>query len=280
MQRCFHRRGVLYTLSVECVKSHPPLPSVPAFPFMLISSLSVYADTSQMGVDEDAPLATIPDESVEEITGDTYGALKALCEREVAETLLGRNLILRPGLIVGPHDRSDRFTYWPHRVAQGGQVLAPGSPNRKLQFIDVRDLAAWSIRLVEAGKTGYYNVNGPEQSVSMGELLEVCRSVSGSDADFTWVEEKFLLDQGVEPWIELPLWIPGSDPGATGFFAFDISKALSDGLVFRPLTETVSDTLAWDAVRPADYAWRAGISPERESELLSLWQNRLSPRSS
>jgi len=243
--------------------------------YTFISSLSVYADTSQIGLDETALLARIPDASVEEITGETYGALKALCEEVVLETLPGRSLILRPGLIVGPHDRSDRFTYWTHRVMQGGQVLAPGSPKRRLQFIDVRDLAAWNIRLVEAGKTGCYNASGPEQPVPMGELLDICRTVSGSDADFIWVEEKFLQDQGVEPWLELPLWIPESDSDAAGFFAFDISKALSGGLVFRPLSETVSDTLAWEAARPADYAWRAGMRSEREAELLKLWQARV-----
>ena len=248
--------------------------------YTFISSLSVYADSSQPGVGEDGPLATIPDPSVEEITGDTYGALKALCEQVVAETLPGRSLILRPGLIVGPHDRSDRFTYWPHRVAQGGQVLVPGSPGRLLQFIDVRDLAEWNIRLVEAGKTGIYNANGPKQPVPMGELLEVCRTVSGSAVDFTWVDEKFLLDQGVEPWMELPLWIPESDTEAAGFFAFDISKALLDGLAFRPLTETVRDTLAWDASRPPDHDWRAGLASERESELLDLWQRQVSSKAS
>ena len=240
--------------------------------YTFISSLSVYADTSQIGIDEHAPLAAIANEQEEDFRGDSYGALKALCEKVVQETLPGQSLVLRPGLIVGPYDHSDRFTYWPHRVARGGQVLAPGRPERKVQFIDVRDLAEWTIRLVEEGKTGVFNAIGPEQPLPMGELLDVCRTVGKSDADIIWVPEDFLLEQGVEPWKELPLWIPESDPSAKGFFAFDIRKALSEGLVFRPLPETVRATLEWDAHRPQGHIWRAGMRPERESQLLAGWQ--------
>jgi 2'-hydroxyisoflavone reductase len=239
--------------------------------YTFISSLSVYANPSLPGLDEGAPLARLADETVETVDGETYGPLKALCEKAVQEGLPGRALILRPGLIVGPYDPTDRFTYWPHRVAQGGEVLAPGRPGRAIQFIDVRDLAEWNIRLLEAGKTGVYNANGPEPRPSMAALLDTCRSVSVSPSRFTWVDEAFLLEQGVEPWMQMPLWVPESDPEAAGFFGFDVSKALAAGLTFRPLAETVSATLAWDATRPPARPWRAGISRDREAELLSAW---------
>lgn len=242
--------------------------------YTFISSQSVYADTSQPGIREDAPLAVMVDESNEEITGDTYGPLKALCERAVEAAMPGRVLVLRPGLIAGPFDRSDRFTYWPHRVAQGGEVLAPGRPERGVQFIDVRDLAEWNIRMIEAGKVGVYNVNGPAKPLPMGELLSTCQQASGSDAKFTWVSEKFLLENNVQAWVEMPLWIPESDPNFAGFFAFDSSKAKSEGLTFRPVVETVRATLDWDSKRPVDQNWRAGLDFNREAELLAAWHQQ------
>ncbi len=190
------------------------------------------------------------------------------------ETLPGRALIIRPGLIVGPYDRTDRFTYWPWRVAQGGEVLAPGRPERPLQFIDVRDLAEWMVRMGEGRQIGVYNANGPVPQPAMGELLETCRSVSGSNATFVWVSEAFLAEQRVAPWSALPAWLPEDEPGTAGFFAFDIQKALAAGLTFRPLAETVHATLAWAATRPADYQMRAGLSPEREAALLAAWKQR------
>ncbi|HEX7975651.1 MAG TPA: SDR family oxidoreductase, partial [Anaerolineales bacterium] len=203
--------------------------------YTFISSLSVYADNSQPGLAEDAPLAQMADETVEQVTGETYGPLKALCEQAAEQALPGRSLILRPGLIVGPHDPTDRFTYWPHRVAQGGETLAPGRPARPVQFIDVRDLAEWNLRMVEASKTGVYNANGPAQPLSMEEVLETCRRVSASDARFTWASEAYLLEHKVEPWSQIPLWVPESDPEMAGFFAFDSSKAIAAGLTFRTL---------------------------------------------
>lgn len=237
--------------------------------YTFISSLSVYADTSQPGLTETAPLAKLTDETVEQVTGETYGPLKALCEQAANQSMPGRCLILRPGLIVGPNDPTDRFTYWPHRVAQGGKVLAPGRPDRRVQFIDVRDLAEWSLAMLEAGQQGVYNANGPAQPLTMGEVLESCRAASKNDARFTWASETYLLDQKVEPWSQMPLWVPESDPELAGFFAFDSQKAIAAGLNFRPLAVTVRDTLAWDATRPAEHAWRAGISREREAELLA-----------
>ena len=202
------------------------------------------------------------------IAGDTYGGLKVLCERAVQEIYPGRCFIPRPGLIVGPHDLTDRFTYWPHRVAQGGEVLAPGKPGEGVSFIDVRDLAEWTVKMVEQKAAGIYNATGPEQPLPLDDLLEICRAESGSNATFTWVPEKWLLDHGIAPWSDLPLWVPQGDPAWSGFHYFDIGKAVASGLVFRPVADTVRDTLAFDASRPADYAFKAGISREREQELL------------
>jgi 2'-hydroxyisoflavone reductase len=239
--------------------------------YTFVSSLSVYADTSQTGIDESAPVGVIDDPTVEEVNGETYGPLKALCEQAAEAAMPGRVLVVRPGLIVGPHDPTDRFTYWPRRVAQGGEVLAPGRPERAVQFIDVRDIAEWTISMVEAGNTGVYNADGPHQHLSMGDLLETCRDTSGGEAAFTWVSEAFLLEQGVEPWTEMPLWVPDSQPENAGFFAFDSRKAVAEGLSYRPLAETVRATLEWDAAQPADRKLRAGISRQREAELLERW---------
>jgi 2'-hydroxyisoflavone reductase len=242
--------------------------------YTFVSTLSVYTDLSQPGIDESTPVGTLADETIEEVTGETYGPLKALCEQAVEQALPGRTLIIRPGLIVGPHDPTDRFTYWPHRVAQGGEVLAPGRPARPIQLIDVRDLAEWTLRLVEARQTGVYNADCPAQSVTMEQFLETCKSVSGSDATFTWVSEEFLAAQQVGEWMQMPLWVRESDPTNAGFFAMDCRKAVAAGLVFRPLADTVRATLDWDVARRSDHEWRAGISREREAELLKVWKAR------
>jgi 2'-hydroxyisoflavone reductase len=237
--------------------------------YTFISTISVYRDLGVPGVDEDSPLGELPDPTVEEVNGETYGPLKVLCERAVAEELPDRALIVRPGLIVGPHDPTDRFSYWPHRVAQGGEVLAPGTPDYRVQFIDVRDLAEWTIRLVERAATGIYNATGAAGALTFGELLGVCKLASGSDAAFTWVTGSFLLAQGVSPWAEMPLWLP--EPESRGFSAVNVDRALAAGLTYRSLGVTVADTLVWRAPRPADRPWRAGISREREQELLAAW---------
>ncbi len=239
--------------------------------YTFISTLSVYRDVSRPGVDEDAALGELADSTVEKVDGETYGPLKALCEAAVTEELPGRSLIIRPGLIVGPQDPTDRFSYWPHRVAQGGEVLAPGAPDRGTQFIDVRDLAEWTIKLAERRATGTYNATSEPGAVTMGGLLAACRAVSGSDATFTWLPDDFLLAQGVQPWSELPLWVPASDPAYAGFNAVSVARALAAGLTYRPLADTAADTLAWLATRPADYAWRAGMDHGRERELLAAY---------
>jgi 2'-hydroxyisoflavone reductase len=237
--------------------------------YTFISTESVYASPLQPGLDETAPVGKLEDETVEEITGEAYGPLKALCEQAVESALPGRTLVVRPGLIVGPYDASDRFTYWPWRVAQGGRVLAPGRPERGVQFIDVRDLAAWIIQLVEARQTGVFNADGRPGEVTMAALLETCKAASGSDAQFVWAGDEFLTRNNIGAWMEMPLWIPENDPDASGFFSISVARAVQAGLSHRPLHVTVADTLAWARTRPADYAWRAGLSREREAELLN-----------
>ncbi len=242
--------------------------------YTFISTLSVYADVSRRGVDETAPVGTLADPSVEEITGETYGPLKALCEQVAEAALPERALIVRPGLIVGPYDPTDRFTYWPARVAQGGEVLAPNRPEHPTQFIDARDLAEWTMRLAEAGQTGVFNATGADEPLTLGAVLDTARDVSGSEATLTWVSEDFLLEQGVQPWSELPLWIPESDPSMAGFNHVSIARALATGLTFRPLADTVRDTLAWDAMRLSDTPRRAGLTREREAAVLAAWDSR------
>jgi 2'-hydroxyisoflavone reductase len=241
--------------------------------YTFISTVSVYSEVKQASIDENAPVATLKDESVEEITEESYGALKALCEQAVERAFPGRDLVIRPGLIVGPCDPTDRFTYWPHRVARGGEVLAPGKSTSRVQFIDVRDLAEWTLRMVEAKQTGVFNATGPAHALTMEQTLTECRRVSQSDARLMWVEEKFLLDAGVGAWIEMPLWVPEKED-ALGFMQIKCGRAIAAGLTFRPLPDTIHDTLAWDATRPATTEWRAGIKPERELELLNAWHRR------
>ena len=242
--------------------------------YVFISSISVYPEVAmnEPGVTEETAVDTIEDETVEEVTGETYGPLKALCEQAAEAAMPGRVLNVRAGLIVGPHDLSDRFTYWPHRVAGGGEVLAPDSPDYAVQFIDVRDLARWILHMVEQQKSGDYNVTGQPGQYTLGDVLTTSKDVSGSDATFTWVDESFLTEQEVSPWMNLPLWV-GSE--APGFNLVNCDKAFADGLVIRPLTETIRDTLTWEkTTRPAESEWRAGISREREAELLQKWHNR------
>ena len=185
----------------------------------------------------------------------------------------GRVLTVRPGLIVGPYDYSDRFTYWVRRVAHGGEVLAPGNPAQRVQFIDVRDLAEWIIRLVETGQTGIYNATGPQERPTMQQFLDECQTVSGSGATLTWLDEAFLLQEQVQPWSQLPLWLP-DDPATAGFQAINTSKARATGLTSRPLAETIRATLTWDATRPADIKHEAGLTREEEAGLLHLWHEQ------
>jgi 2'-hydroxyisoflavone reductase len=237
--------------------------------YIFISSMSVYSDLRKIGIDESDPVGMLEDESVEEITGETYGPLKALCEKTVQEFYGERALVVRPGLIVGPNDPTDRFTYWPVRIAQGAEVLAPEKPEVPTQIVDVRDLSEFIIHLIEENASGVYNATGPDYALTFGRMLETCKQVSSSNADIRWAGVEFLNQNNVVPWSDMPVWIPDTAEEA-GFSRFDVSKAIQAGLTFRPLEETVRDTIDWAKTRPPEYEWRAGLKPEREQELLNL----------
>jgi 2'-hydroxyisoflavone reductase len=241
-----------------------------------ISSISVYAESASAGLTEEGAVARLEPGAAEALSGESYGALKAACEAEVEALLPGRALVVRPGLIVGPHDATDRSAYWPRRVAEGGEVLAPGRPGRPVQLIDARDLAAWIVRLCEAGAVGVMNATGPGEALAMASYLDACRSVSGSDARFTWVDESFLLGARVAPYTELPLWVPEE---VRAFGTVSIARARGAGLAFRPLAETLADILAWDRTQPPGprvsrtrLPMPAGLSAEREQALLAAWR--------
>ncbi len=239
--------------------------------YTLISTISVYANQTLALQDERAELARLADESIEEVTGESYGGLKVLCEQVAEEFMPGRNLIPRLGLVVGPFDPTDRFSYWPNRVAQGGEVLAPDRPEKPVQFIDVRDLSEWTVSSMEADRTGIYNlVTNPDQ-FHFGDLLETCKEVSQSNARFTWVNEAFLEAQEVAPWMGLPIWIPGEEEN---FLRISNQKAISAGLRIHSLKDTVKDTLVWLKSRASDHEWKAGISAEKEQEVLKNWHQR------
>ena len=246
--------------------------------YFFISTISVYASFEQRHMDEDAPLVRLEDPSVEEVNGETYGGLKALCEQAVEEAMPGRVCTIRPGLIVGPMDRTDRFTYWPVRVSRGGEVLAPGEPTQAIAFIDVRDLAEFIVRCMEDGVTGVYNATSDPGRFTTGQLLETCKRVSGSDARFTWVPADFLEAQEVAPWSEMPVWLPAQGEYA-GFGTVEVRRAMAKGLHFRPLEKTVSDTLDWWRTQPESAegprsALRAGIAPDKEQKVLAAWHAR------
>ena len=236
--------------------------------YVYISSLSVYENFRKIGIDEAYPVGKIKDETVEEITEETYGPLKALCEKTVQDIYGERALIVRPGLIVGPHDPTDRFTYWPVRVARGGDVLAPQKPEAAIQVVDVRDLSDFIVKLIQENASGIYNATGPDYELTIGRLLEVSQHVSNGDANFRWASIEFLNEHKVEAWSDMPTWIPDDEEGL-GFARIDVSKAIAAGLQFRPLEETVRDTLAWAQTRPADHEWRAGLTAEREAQVLA-----------
>ena len=228
--------------------------------YVFISSVSVYADFAEPRA-EDSPLATLDGPATEEYQGPAYGALKALCEEEVEHALPGRALLVRPGLIVGPDDPTDRFTYWPQRARRGGEILAPTPPERPVQFIDVRDLAEWIVRMAETRATGPFNATGRPGAVTFEALLAACNA-----EQVTWVDEAFLVEQEVGEWMELPLWIPPADRAWRDFQLVNVSRALEAGLAYRPLRDTVRDVPEWTG--------KAGLSPERESELLAAWHAR------
>lgn len=228
-----------------------------------VSTGNVYADFAHGPLREDDPLATM--DGLGEDDRDAYGPLKAECERVVLEIFGDRGLIARSGLLVGAHDPTGRFTYWPHRIARGGEVLAPGPPDRLVQFIDARDSAAWLVRCAERGVGGVYNLAGVR--IPFAQLLETSFSITGSDAEIVWVHHAFLLEREVGEWMELPLWI--ADPDWKDFMNKDVSRVLAAGLELRPLEETVRD-----ALEQAEVVEGVGLTPEREARLLAEWHER------
>jgi 2'-hydroxyisoflavone reductase len=243
--------------------------------YLYISSISVYADTSKPGTDETAAVATIDDPTTEKIDGRTYGALKALTEKAAEAAMPGKVAVVRPGLIVGPDDPSDRFTYWPWRVSQGGEVLAPGSPDDPIQLIDVRDIGAFLVRLIEDRTLGVFNATGPDRTLTMGRTLEACKEADRSDATFTWVDAKFLEMQGVHPWSDMPAWVPSAGETA-GFAKVSNARALKAGLTFHPIVDTAKATLDWFRTLPEDRRskLRAGLTRERETQVIAAWKAR------
>ena len=232
--------------------------------YVFISSISVYADFSD-GPREDSARARLAEDHPEDEllpTYENYGPLKALCEDVVTELYGDRAAVVRPGLVVGPHDPTGRFTYWPHRVARGGEFVVPGPPERQVQFVDARDLGAWMVELCERRASGAFNAAHP--GLAWEELVRSCLRVAGSDARPVWIDGEWLAEQGVGQWMELPLWL--HEPDAVGMMRADVSRALAAGLTFRPLDDTVQATLAL-AETTAD----AGLKPEREAELLEAW---------
>jgi 2'-hydroxyisoflavone reductase len=247
--------------------------------YVFISTISVYKDFSKKDYNEDADLLEMTREEADVLTKDNdsaimshYGELKALCEKELLNTIPDRSLIIRPGLIVGPYDGSDRFTYWVNRINEGGKILAPGNPNRMVQFIDVRDLARWTIHMVEKGQNGIYNATGIKKELTMKSMLTAIKQGLNSDAEFIWANDEFLLENQVGPWMELPLWLPeiplADGKILSGMLATNTGRALAEGLIFRTVEETAVDTLDWyKKYRNAD-PLRAGMNHEKESLLL------------
>jgi 2'-hydroxyisoflavone reductase len=232
--------------------------------YVFVSSISVYAKAWR-GMDESGPLATLEDPATEVVTGETYGGLKVLCERAAEEAFGGPVLQVRSGLIVGPHDPTDRFTYWVRRIARGGQVLVPEPPDRPLQFIHAADLAGWMLDAAGAGRTGAYNVSGPSSPVPMSEFFATCRRTTGSDAEPVWVSEEFLRKEGVGFWSDLPLC---SEAAEAELLAVSVEKAVTAGLAWRPVATTIAETRGWDEGRGSPLL-TVGLSAEREAELLS-----------
>lgn len=262
--------------------------------YTFVSTLSVYEDYAEP-VFETRPVKTITEEGLREAEasepsadgipaqayGEAYGPLKALCEEAAERAMPGRVMNVRAGMIVGPHDYSDRFTYWVRRMARGGETIAPARPDKRVQLVDVRDIAEWIVSASESRVTGTFNATGPDYELTFEGMLEACARAGEADARVTWADDEFLLKENVGPWVELPFWLPDvpdtpEDEGANAyFFHVNCDKALAAGLSFRPLVETARDTLAWDRTRPQDAPLRAGLTPDREEDLFrALYERR------
>ncbi|HEV2041343.1 MAG TPA: NAD-dependent epimerase/dehydratase family protein [Casimicrobiaceae bacterium] len=234
--------------------------------YTFISSISVYREF---------PPGRLFDENATLAEGDeSFGALKARSEEALEAALPGRVARVRPGLIVGPHDPTDRFTYWPRRIACGGEVLAPGRPDRPVQFVDVRDLAEWCVRIAEEHRVGAFNAVGPASTLTMAQLLDECRVVAGRAARFTWVRDEDLIAAGIKAWTELPLWIPEGDAHFGGMLLADNRRAVAAALTFRQPADTICTTLEWDLRDEgsrAEHPLRiTPLAAEREAQLLAL----------
>ena len=250
--------------------------------YIFISTVSAYANDKNTWADESDALAQLP-AGIDPYAVPAaearrnYGPLKALSEKEVETHYPGINTIIRPGLIVGPLDVSDRFTYWPYRIDKGGEVLAPGDGNDPVQIIDSRDLAEWTIRMAESRTFGTYNATGPTKPYTMSEMLTGIKTAIGSNATFTWVPAKFLSEQKIRAWSNMPVWVADA-PDNGAFSRRKIDKAIAAGLTFRPLAVTARETLAWNKTRPEAELQalaegrRAGISAQREAEVLAAWK--------
>ncbi len=250
--------------------------------YLFISTISAYADSATPGADESYPLARMPAEqaaavsSASQITGENYGPLKVLCEAAVQEAFPGRACIVRPGLIVGPHDASDRFTYWVRRAAQGGNILAPEALHARWQVIDARDLAAWVLDLTEKRITGVFNATGPapEHPLTMAAVLDAAAALRPDVPRWlVSVSDAFLKSEELDSWQHLPLVLPAGSSEHAGFYHVDCRRAIAAGLTFRPIADTVRDTLLWDAAREGPLA--IGLSPQREAEALEKWRVQL-----
>jgi 2'-hydroxyisoflavone reductase len=248
--------------------------------YVFVSSVSAYASAARP-TPEDAPLGRIDDPDTPVVDGRSYGPLKALCEAAATQAFgATQTILLRPGLIVGPHDPTGRFTWWPARLARAAAdqqpVLAPGAPPRALQFIDVRDLAAWVLRLVDAGAAGPFNAVAPPGFSTWGALLQACAEAAAATPSLVWVPDHHLLSHGVQPWMDLPLWLPAEGPDAAehaAFMAVPTDRVQALGLGCRPVAETVFDTLAWWQRLPAERQvfGNTGLAPEREAAVLATW---------
>lgn len=247
--------------------------------YVLVSTVSVYPGFGETTapVDESSPVAQMEETPDMKLTGATYGPLKALCEQAAEAGLPGKVCVVRPGLIVGPGDPTDRFTYWPARIARGGEVLCPGDGTSEVQAIDVRDLGEFLVRIVEQVIVGTYNAVGWRGRVSFAELLGAAKLALNTEATLTWVPEADLEAAKVGPWHNLPLWLP-----AAGNAHIVNTRALEKGLVFRPVTDTLAATLAWMKETKRQPAWGVkgtpGLAPEREAEVLAAWRAKAAPR--
>lgn len=267
--------GIAFDAVIDTSCYHPRALELPitAGYYCFVSTISVYADHSPSGIDETAALCATPDPLPDpaDSPGGSYGGLKAECERVVARRFGEQVLIVRPGLIVGPHEAADRFTYWVARAARGGEILLPAEPDRQVQLIDARDLAEWILGMTARAATGAFNATGPATPLTMRDVIDTCIDVAGTEATCTWVSGDRLAAEGVGEWVEMPMWL--HDSGAAGIFSVANSRAVNAGMTFRPLRETARDTLEWHRTR-AVASLKAGLAPQREAELLQKFHAR------